>query len=190
MKKINILLVLTIFISSLVSCQTVADLHNTYPTNTPNTYYKDIGDKFDPYVGTWVYNDGTSYIKIVLIKKIKIPVWQYFEDCIIGGFQYKENGIEIINTLNDINVSLSDPRNHAIWGDYFMNNTSPFAQYTTNNSRLKISIKENDCISHMEIRTLTLNGQPAIQIFKKKPMELHQVCDPVIPGGFYYLIKQ
>jgi hypothetical protein len=45
-------------------------------------------------------------------------------------------------------------------------------------------------LSEIDIRTLMLNGQPAIQIFKRKPMEVPQACYPVIPGGFYYLIKQ
>lgn len=55
-------LVLTILISSLASCQTIVDIHdNSYLINTPDTYYKDIGDNQGP----WIYDDGTSYIKIV-----------------------------------------------------------------------------------------------------------------------------
>ena len=40
------------------------------------------------------------------------------------------------------------------------------------------------------MRTLTLNGQPTIQVKKGKPFEQPQDCNPVIPNGFYYLIKQ
>ncbi len=42
---------------------------------------------------------------------------------------------------------------------------------------------------YMNIRTLILNGQQAIQIDKGKPFELSQDCNPVIPNGFYYLIN-
>ncbi len=83
MKTIQILTALLLFLSGLFSCQTVADLETAYPINTPNTYYKDIGNNLSDYEGTWVYDDGISYIKIVLVKKIKFPVWQYFEDTII-----------------------------------------------------------------------------------------------------------
>ena len=190
MKKIKFITGLFIFLSGLISCQTIADLHTAYPKNIPNTYYKDIGDKLNPYEGTWVYDDGTSYIKIILVKKYKIPIWQYFKDCIIGGFQYKKNGVEVINTLDDINITLNDPRNHAIWGDYIKNYDSPFENYTADLTRIKLSLKENDCISHIEIRTLILNGQQAIQIYKSKPHDLYQLCDPIIPRGFYYLMKQ
>ncbi|WP_089790470.1 DUF6705 family protein [Chryseobacterium wanjuense] len=191
MKNINLFLVLTILTSSLASCQTVVNLHNTYPTNTPNTYYKDIGDKLNPYEGTWVLDDGVSYIKIVLVKKVKFPVWQYFEDCIIGGFQYKKNGVEIINTLIDINSNQSDPIHYPISGNWIGDpSRTPFSQYTSDNSYLKLSIRENDCFSDIYVRRLTLNGQIAIQIFKRKPMDLHQVCNPVIPQDFHYLIKQ
>ncbi len=185
-------LVLTMLISSLVSCQTVVDLHNTYPINTPNTYYKDIGNRLDSFEGTWVFDNGISYIKIVMIKKIKFPVWQYFEDCIIGSFQYKKNGIEIINTLNEINSSQTHPINYPIFGDRLGDTSrlNPFHQYTSDNVRLKTSIIENGCISHMSVRTLILNGQPAIQIKKEKPFEQPQDCNPIIPNGFYYLIKQ
>jgi len=192
MKKIHLFTTLLIFLSGLVSCQTVADLETAYPINTPNTYYKDIGNNLNRYEGTWIYDDGVSYIKIVLVKKIKFPVWQYFEDTLIGGFQYKKNGVEIINTLNDITSSQTHPINYPISGNRLGDTSrlSPFHQYTSDNVRLTTSIIENECISHMSVRTLILNGQSAIQIKKEKPFEQPQDCNPIIPNGFYYLIKQ
>ncbi|GAA5096023.1 hypothetical protein GCM10023210_29380 [Chryseobacterium ginsengisoli] len=164
MKIIITILALRMLISSLTSCQAIIDLHNTYPTNTPNTYYKDIGDKFNPYEGTWVYDDGTSYFKIILVKKIKFPIWQYFQDCIIGGFQYKKNGVEVINNLNIIQ---SDPIKYPISGNWIGEPTlSPFDQYTTDNNYVKLSIKENDCFSNIYLRVLTLNGQPLYKYSK------------------------
>ncbi len=192
MKKIQILTVFMMLIHSLASCQTVVDLHDhSYPINEPNIYYKDIGDKFNPYTGTWVYDDGVNYIKIVLMKKIKAPIWTHYEDYLIGAFQYKKNGTDVINTLNTLNSNLADVRDYLIQGNLFSNSpTSTFHQYTSDNRRIKLGFKENGCHSDINVRTLTLNGQPAIQIDKFKTLELGQICTPVIPAGFYYLIKQ
>jgi len=192
MKKIYLFTTLLIFLSGLISCQTIVDLHDhSYPINTPNTYYKDIGDKINPYVGTWVHNDGTSYIKIVIVKKIKAQIWTHYEDYMIGAFQYKKNGVDIINTLNTLNTNLADVRDYSIRGKFYSSSPiTPFHQYTSDNTRIRLSIIENECISHMSVRTLTLNGQPAMQIHKGKPFELAQDCNPVIPNGFYYLMKQ
>jgi hypothetical protein len=192
MKNIHLFTALLMFLSGLISCQTIADLQTAYSSNTPNIYYKDIGNKFNPYEGTWVYDDGTSYMKIALIKKIKATVWNHYEDYLIGAFQYKKNGIDIINNLNTLNNNLSDPTEYLIWGNtlLFSDAPSPFEAYTSNLTRLKTSIIENGCISHISVRTLSLNGQSAIQISKEKPFEQPQDCNPVIPNGFYYLIKQ
>ncbi len=193
MKKIQILTVFMMLIHSLASCQTVVDLHDhSYPINEPNIYYKDIGDKFNPYTGTWVYDDGVNYIKIVLVKKIKFPVWQYFEDTIIGGFLYKKNGVELINNLNTINSIQTHPIKYPISGNRLgdISRLNPFHQYTSDNKRIDLSFVENGCYSDINVRTLTLNGQPAIQIAKFKTAELWQPCSPIIPEGFYYLIKQ
>jgi hypothetical protein len=192
MKKIHLFTTLMILITSLASCQTIVDLHdNSNPINTPNTYYKDIGNKLNPYEGTWIFNDGTSYIKIVMVKKIKFSVWQYFEDCLVGGFQYKKNGAEIINTLNLINSNFNDPIKYPIYGNRFRyRQNGPFSNYTTNNERIRLSFEENGCYSNIDVRTLTLNGQPSIQISKGKALEIGQVCTPIIPEGFYYLKKQ
>lgn len=34
-----------------------------------NAYYKDTNNILDPFVGSWVLNDGTTYLKIVFKKK-------------------------------------------------------------------------------------------------------------------------
>lgn len=190
MKTIKLFILIFSILSGLSFGQTIADLHNAYPINTPNTYYKDIGNRLDPFVGTWIHNEGGTYIKIVLVKKVKFPVWQYYEDTLIGGFQYKKDGVEKINTLNAINFPQDDPIRYPISGNRFRHTTpSTFSDYTTDNTQLELTFRENDCFSDIIVRTLILNGQPAIQIFKRKPFDMYQNCTPVIPGGFYYLKK-
>jgi hypothetical protein len=176
-----------------VSSQTIVDLDSDYPINQPNVYYKDISNKLNPFEGTWVFDNGTDYIKFVLVKKVKalMGAGNYYEDILIGEFQYKKNGVEKINTLPNLNVNFFHPYQHSIVGNYFWDDDrSPFHDYTTDKFRLNVIMSENDCSSGMRIRTLTLNGQSAIQIFKRKSLEIIQNCSAVIPEGFYYLMKQ
>jgi hypothetical protein len=190
MKTIYKILVILVLQSTCIQAQTIVDLSNRNGEHNSNTYYKDTTNRLNPFNGTWVYDDGVTYIKLVLIKKIQAPVGDYFEDILIGEFQYKVDGNEIINKLSNINGILPNIRLHGIDGNYFWNNHTPFDDYTTDNFRLNVSINENGCISDIDIRTLIHNGQQAVQIFKRKPLDLGQNCTPIIPGGFYYLIKQ
>jgi len=181
MKKTHLFIALFILLSGLVSCQTIVNMHdNSYPINEPNTYYKDIGNKLNLYEGTWVYDNGTSYIKIILQKKIKFPVLQYFEDTLIGGFQYKKNGVEIINTLNLINSNFNDPIKYPISGNRFGDTSLPsiFEGYTSDNTRLSLTVRENNCFSDMDVRILLLNGQPEIQIKKRNRLNLRKIVIP------------
>lgn len=189
MKNIILIIFFTL-ISTLTSCQTVVDLDARDGTRNNGIYYKDTNNKLLPFGGTWVYNDGTNYIKLILVNKIYAQIGDYYEDLIIGEFQYKHNGIDIINNLNNLNVTYPNILQHSISGNYFLTTQTPFDQYTNDNFRLGLMINENACPSRLEIRTLILNGQPAIQIYKWKSLETATGCHPTIPEGFYYLIKQ
>lgn len=189
MKTIKLAIMLFILQMNCIFGQ-VVDLDDRNGDRISGTYHKDTQNKLNQFEGTWLYDDGTHYIKFVLVKKYQMPIENYFEDYLVGEFQYKLNGVEIINTLNNLNTNYSNLRKYNICGNHFWYNHTPFDEYTTDNFRLKTRIFENDCLSHIDIRTLTLNGQQAIQIFKRKPLQPGQVCNPVIPGGYYYLIKQ
>ena len=81
---------------------------NTTLANT-GTYYKDVDNKFDQWVGTWQYQNGNTIFKIV-IQKIEgvyfpanlsyfpLPINCYM-DVLVGGYYYEENGIIITNQL-------------------------------------------------------------------------------------------
>lgn len=190
MRTINLFLAFFIMQLNCMCAQTIVDIDNRLGEHNSNTYYKDVQNKLNQFEGTWLYDDGIHYIRLVFIKKIQVPVGDYFEDILIGEFQYKINGTEVINTLGNLNTSLPNIRLHGIYGNDFWTNHTPFDEFTTDNFRLNTTIIENGCISDIDIRTLTLNGQQAMQIFKRKPLFPGQACNPFIPGGFYYLIKQ
>lgn len=189
MKTLRI--IITLFILN-INCAIgqIVDLDDRDGSIVANTYYKDTQNKLNQFEGTWVYDDGINYIKLILVKKYHFPEENYFEDILVGEIQYKIDGNEIINTLNKINANYSDNDDYSISGNDFWYNHTPFDEFTSDNFRLKTRIMENHCLSRIDIRTLTLNGQQAIQIFKRIPMEIEQECHALIPGGFYYLIKQ
>ena len=191
MKTIKILSIFFSFYSALISSQTIINIDGFYQTNIPNAYYKDVNSKLNQFEGTWVLDNGIYYVKFVFVKKTHATIWNHYEDYLVGEMEVKKNGVNLINTLSNLNTNLADPRDYNIGGNFLNYSSSPFYQYTTDNFRLEVSIIENNCLSEMQIRTLSLNGNPAIQIFKRKPIEIQQTpCTPAIPSGFYYLIKQ
>ena len=73
-----------------------------------NAYYKDMDNELDKYVGTWLYQNGTTSLTVQLIKKEQIFNGEWYEDVLIGEYKYVENGVEILNflpRLSDINVN-------------------------------------------------------------------------------------
>lgn len=53
----------------------------------------------------------------------------------------------------------------------------------------------NGCSSDLDVRITTINGEEAIQIFKRGGIVTLEPGDPsspdvIIPGGFYFLIKE
>jgi len=81
-----------------------------------NFYYKDIDEFQNQFVGTWVLNEGPTYLKITFKKK---PAFlesrsdiSYYEDYLIGEYDYKINGTTVVNTLENLNI------NHSVIFNY------------------------------------------------------------------------
>lgn len=82
------------------------------PLLNTGTYYKDVDNKFDKWVGTWQYENGNTLFKIVITKIVKayVPANTYdgrpgycYLDMLIGGYYYKENGVIKTNHLTFTN---------------------------------------------------------------------------------------
>lgn len=67
----------------------------------PGTYYQD--HVITNYTGTWKWTSGTDTFTIVLVKK-KRNLTKFSVDVLSGGYRYVKNGVEVINTLNDVNI--------------------------------------------------------------------------------------
>ena len=71
----------------------------------PGTYYQD--NVITNYVGTWKWTSGTDAFTIVLVKK-KYDLDDHSRDVLSGGYRYVKNGVEVINTLNDVNKDINN----------------------------------------------------------------------------------
>ena len=68
----------------------------------PGTHYQD--HVLNNYVGTWKWTNGTDTFTIELAKR-KRDLGDYSFDVLSGGYRFVRNGVEVINTLNDVNIA-------------------------------------------------------------------------------------
>jgi hypothetical protein len=198
MKNILKILALAIGISNC-SAQTynITDIeHKAPPIN--GAYYKDLDNELDPFVGTYVYTYGTTSLKIVLQKKLMSDTGGYFEDMIVGEYQYIKDGVEKINTLPKLNQMVNHQRMRSIHGNNILIGTEMGCfDCSPTEKKLITGLVENSTKSwaQVSVRTTTVNGVDAIKIFVWWQMRTINANDPPLPnpsfpGGVYILIKQ
>lgn len=94
-----------------------------------NAYYKNVNNFQNQYEGTWLYTNGSTSLKITLVKKPMFynadPLDKYYEDLLIGEYQYIENGVEKVNTLANLNT------NHSDYLDYNLYSAGRVKKYVT-----------------------------------------------------------
>ena len=169
---------------------------------TNGTYNKDVDNDFDKYVGTWKFQQGNMSLTFVL-KKITFTYYQkmnYYEDLLIGEYKFIENGIEKVNTLNQIINPPAKTGDHNIWGNLlWTNNLYPKCNDCLENERrVKLSITdplrkylENAVI----LRYKNENGTEKIiaKIYKSDGSFMQPDGSPDemrVPYGEYVLTKQ
>jgi hypothetical protein len=115
----------------------------------PIKYYVDINNEMDFFIGTWVYTEGSTTVKIEFKKELRVDWNGHFTDLLVGEYQYIENGVEKINTLNLIN-SRNDI-DHAIYGRIRITKCNWFPTSECQNGQLKFNLQlldpNNDNVS-------------------------------------------
>ena len=66
----------------------IIDLQAWQGNIIPGMYIKDTNNILNQFEGTWVYTNGTTSLKIVLVKKQMKLLATYYQDLIIGEYQY------------------------------------------------------------------------------------------------------
>ncbi|SHE77341.1 hypothetical protein SAMN05444377_101206 [Flavobacterium fontis] len=129
-------------------------------------YFKDMYHVLDPYVGTWVFTDGTTQLKLVLQKKMSNRNNVFFQDMIYGEYQYIENGIEKVNTLSQLNENFSDCGFYSINGNLVVLHDSPLCfgcEVGEKTLATGIIHDESESIGRLLLKRIIVNGQPALQ---------------------------
>ena len=200
-KNLNILVVLLLSINCKAQSP-VLDISDS-GTGLPNGYYlRDNNNLLNTFEGTYQYTNSNTILKIVLVKKIQQYNQEFYEDLIIGEYQYIENGIEKINTLTEINNVYIEQRFHKIDINFLVNNNFklfPCLDCFSNEKRLYASILDPSTNSYADIviRKTIINGQEALKIniinFKKGLTIVNGIATESnfsLPLEEYVLIKQ
>jgi hypothetical protein len=115
MKKYLILLVF-ILVQTSQAQQQIIPLNSDYDNLMENdNYIKDINGDLDKFVGTWKWVDPSNpntYLEIVFIKFINYKLAHYakfYMDQIVGNYKYVENGVLIVDTLNNFDTTMHSP---------------------------------------------------------------------------------
>lgn len=187
-----------------VSCnaQTI-NLENkgSYRYYPQGAYFKDINNYLDPFTGTYLYTNGNTSLKIVLLKRINETSSLYAEDIIYGGYEYKVNGVTLANTLpNTLPITTFSSKYYIHGNSYLLNNSHPPCNTCSpNEKRLYLSLKDMQCLYYRDIiiKKEIVGGQEQIKITIMQPGTVYyKSTEPepefnfILPSGDYTLIKQ
>ena len=149
MKKIILAIV---FITSF-SCKAqlpVLPLYKTSPLDATNgSYFKDLDNFHQQFVGTWLLNNGTTYLKVTFKKKPSFFYTDFFNisyyvDYLIGEYEYKENGVTKVNTLSNIDINHSNIYNYNLRSLFRLKKSMypPCLTCNDNEGRLEMDFQE------------------------------------------------
>ncbi len=102
----NILILILILFA--ISCKAQSPIISTveYDQNDDielidGCYLKDVENKFTPFLGTWVWQDGNSRLEIKFEKVEMVFDGDYYEDMLVGKYKFIDNiGQEKHNSLS------------------------------------------------------------------------------------------
>jgi len=200
MRLIKFILFLFIGIYSNAQNQIIDILEDDGSAIT-DTYYKDINNLLDPFEGTYIYSNGSTIFKIVLTKKVLQYNGRYYEDLIIGEYQYTNNGVEIANTLTEINTIYNNQRRHSIDGNALVNSNHrqwQCSDCSAGEKRLRTSIRDvvSSRYADLIMRRTTEGGQEVMKIKITNISRVFHIegqpspVDFALPIGEFILIKQ
>ena len=162
--RIMKLLFLLLFAIASKAQSPVIDITDSAMGQPDGYYVKDIDSLLNRFEGTYLYTNGSTTLKMILVKKIQQYNGRYYEDLIIGEYQYIEDGVEKINTLSEINTIYNNQGLHKIAGRQIVNNNFRMLKCPScspNEKRFHCSIKDpsTNRFARMTMRRVTEGTQ-------------------------------
>ena len=197
----NVINILMILINSICVSQIINIRDRGIVNVASGQHYKDIENLLNPFEGTWIFDDGTRYLKIILVKRINHYNGSYTNDYIYGGYEYKVNNQTLVNTLIDANTLYTSRLKYSIYGNIILENDyQPICNdCDLNEIRLFLSFFEPSSIlsGRLIIKKTIINGQEAIKLNLTGSNSTYYKDgtppppgDFVLPSGDYILLKQ
>jgi hypothetical protein len=121
MKKI-IIISFTLFALYAKAQNSIVNILDQPADVVPNAYYKDINNVFDNYEGTYQYISGNTKLKMTFRKITNVLDYngKCYIDMLVGEYQYIQNGVEKVNTLNEINIDYANQIKHNLSFSLFL----------------------------------------------------------------------
>ena len=197
----NIIYILTFLISCFCNSQIINIRDRGIINVAPGQHYKDVENLLNPFEGTWIFNDGKRFLKIILVKRINHYNGSYTNDYIYGGYEYKVNNQTLVNTLIDANTLYTSRLKYSIYGNSILENDyQPICNdCDLNEIRLFLSLSVPASILNgsLIVKKTIINGQEAIKLNLTGSNSTYYKDgtppppgDFVLPSGDYILIKQ
>ena len=198
MKKIITSIALLIIINGYAQTYDIIDM--ALHKNLPGTYFKDIDNRLNAYEGTWIYVNGNKSLKFVFVKKENLSNGIGKEDVLIGGYEYKVDGVTLVSTLPDIDVVYNNYIKHKVYGNsLYRNSFMQCLDCVPGEFRLFMAFGEP--ASHLPgrliMRRINIGAQQTIKmVLYMSGSVLYNEGDPeppndfVLPCGTYTLVKK
>jgi hypothetical protein len=199
--KTKIITIIMMFAYSFCQSQTLYNIEDNTPVMFKTNYYlKDTNNLLNHFIGTWVYTNGNESITMVLKKKehFQFTYGNEYEDLLYGGYRYVQNGVEIINTISQIDdPNITNFFEYSIHGNHFPSRSLFDTDPNVTGNVIKIYMSEpNGTSSALLMYKTIVNGTQALRVYKEtlnsegRQKGTPPPPDSVMPQGYLTFIKQ
>lgn len=179
--KSKLYIIATLFLTFTGYSQNIINIENQNGEIISGTYYKDVNNLLDPYVGVFVFQNNDIQIEISLQKRQMENINNiYFEDLLIGEYRYLKNGEEISNTISNLNLLQTNPYQYSITGNTILvGNVRGCDDCLPNEKRVELGVSDevNDRVGNIIVRRIFQGNQ---EFFKFSIMWSMRVYNPVM----------
>ena len=192
----NIILLFLVFLTNCKAQSPIINVLEWDGIRSPNMYLKDVANDINTFTGTYLFDNGTIYFKVKFKKVPMAFTGSYYEDLLVGEFEYRVNGVTLVNTLPMFNEYDENPFKHAIKGfSVISNNEQPVCNdCVPNEKRMNVGLNDTKRTFSLLIRKVLVGGNEALKFSLKLVAETKiygsPTIEPIIYPTDYILIKQ